>query len=75
MYVIYRGSKHQKWGEILSRGTINQWLICLENLEQEVKMAVNMLEKKQKLAPGEILKLRDDECFKIMFANKKHKRI
>ena len=34
-----------------------------------------MLEKKQQLAPGEILKLRDDECFKIMFANEKHKRI
>ncbi len=34
-----------------------------------------MREKKASLAPGEILKLKDDECFKIMFANKKHIRI
>ncbi len=38
-------------------------------------MAKNMREKKAGLAPGEILKLKDDECFKIMFANKKHIRI
>ena len=38
-------------------------------------MTKNMLEKKRKLGPGEIVPLYYDEAFKIMYANSEHLEI